>query len=68
MEHEHESNSGSTMVVLTSEAHVYHVPGVFFVGGMVVFRAILMYLPLVRPLPTCVASPSPSFYTMLPDP
>jgi hypothetical protein len=56
------------MVVLTSEAHVYHVPGVFFVGGMVVFRAILMYLPLVRPLPTCVASPSPSFYTMLPDP
>ena len=59
VEHEHESNSGSTITVLTSEAHVYLAPRVSIVGGIVVCRAILVYLPLVRPLPTCVASPMP---------
>ena len=58
VEHEHQSNAGSTKVVSTSSAHVHCVPGVSIVGGLIVSRAILMYLPLVRPLPTCVASPS----------
>eukprot|EP00900_Chrysochromulina_parva_P005794 jgi/Chrpa1/15215/Chrysochromulina_OHIO_Genome00015860-RA len=66
VEHEHQSNAGSTKVVSKSSAHVHCVPGVSIVGGMVVSRAILMYLPLVRPLPTPACPDPPLGTSMLP--